>query len=169
MTVPPKLQAILDTFDLFSDPADRTSLLLSYADQFKEVPVEIATRPFNQANLVPHCESEAYVWAVRQPDRTLKLYFAVENPSGVSARALAAILDKSLSGLPPAYIEVGSVDVFRDEDVAYASGIWASGGSAELHVWPGAFHGFDLAAPQSALSVLSRETRTKWVRRTLGI
>lgn len=74
-----------------------------------------------------------------------------------------------LSDLPPAYIEVGSAEVFRDEDVAYASAIWASGGSAELHVWPGAFHGYDLAAPQAALSVLSRETRTKWVRRTLGI
>ena len=38
------------------------------------------------------------------PDDTLKLYFAVENPSGVSARALAAILDRTLSGLPPAEV-----------------------------------------------------------------
>jgi hypothetical protein len=39
------------------------------------------------------------VWALKKPDDTLKLYFAVENPSGVSAKALAAILDKTLSGL----------------------------------------------------------------------
>lgn len=42
-----------------------------------------------------------------------------------------------LGALPPALIEVGSVDVFRDENVAYASQIWADGGVAELHVWPG--------------------------------
>ena len=47
----------------------------------------------------PQCESDAYVWALKKPDDTLKLYFAVENPSGVSAKALAAILDKTLSGL----------------------------------------------------------------------
>jgi cysteine desulfuration protein SufE len=102
---------VLDTFELFSDPADRTSLLLSYADQFREVPGEIATRPFAQKHLVPHCESEAYVWAVKGDDGTLKLYFAVENPSGVSARALAAILDRSLSGLPPAEVATVTPDV----------------------------------------------------------
>ncbi|HVT48374.1 MAG TPA: SufE family protein [Vicinamibacterales bacterium] len=104
MSLPSKLEAVLETFDLFSDPADRTSLLLSYADQFRDVPKAIATRPFPQEHLVPHCESEAYVWAIKQPDGTLKLYFAVENPSGVSAKALATILDRSLSGLPPAEI-----------------------------------------------------------------
>jgi cysteine desulfuration protein SufE len=111
MALPSKLQAVLDTFDLFADPADRTNLLLSYADQFKEVPKEIATRPFAKDHLVPHCESEAYVWAMKQPDGTLKLYFAVENPSGVSARALSAILDRTLSGLPAAEIATVEPDV----------------------------------------------------------
>jgi len=76
-------------------------MLLSYADQFREVPPEIATRPFDKSHQVPQCESDAYVWARKMPDGTLTLHFAVENPSGVSARALAAILQKSLSGLPP--------------------------------------------------------------------
>jgi cysteine desulfuration protein SufE len=111
MSLPSKLQAVVDTFDLFTDPADRTSLLLSYADQFKEVPREIAARPFAQEHLVPHCESEAYVWALKQPDGTLKLYFAVENPSGVSARALATILDRTLSGLPPREIATVTPEV----------------------------------------------------------
>ena len=43
---PAKLQQVLDTFDMFPDQSDRTNMLLSYADQFKEVPPEIATRPF---------------------------------------------------------------------------------------------------------------------------
>jgi len=107
----PRLDEILDTFAMFTDPADRTDLLLSYADQFKEVPPEIARRPFAKEHLVPHCESEAYVWATLLPDRTLKLYFAVENPSGVSAKALAAILDRSLSGLPPEDVASVSPDI----------------------------------------------------------
>jgi cysteine desulfuration protein SufE len=98
---PPALQAVLDTFELFSDPADRTNLLLGYADQFREVPPDVARRPFDRQHLVPHCESEAYVWARTREDGTMQLYFAVENPSGVSAKALAAILDRALSGLPP--------------------------------------------------------------------
>ena len=102
---PPSLQKLLDTFALFPDPADRTGLLLSYADRFTPVPPDVATRPYDRAHQVPECESEAYVWAVKKPDGTLKLYFAVENPSGVSAKALAAILDKTLSGLTPEEIE----------------------------------------------------------------
>lgn len=105
MALPAKLQAVLDTFAMFPDQADRTNLLLSYAGKFREVPPEIATKPYANDHLVPHCESEAYVWAVSQPDGTLRLAFAVENPSGVSAKALAAILQQTLSGLPPEEIE----------------------------------------------------------------
>ena len=111
MALPARLQDVLELFATFDDPSDRTNLLLSYADRFKEVPPEVATRPFGRDHLVPHCESEAYVWAVKQPDGTLTLYFAVENPSGVSAKALAAILDRSLSGLPPADIAQVTPDI----------------------------------------------------------
>ena len=108
--LPDKLERLVETFEMF-DPADRTSMLLSYADQFKEVPPAIATRPFPTSHQVPQCESDAYVWATRQPDGTLQLYFAVENPSGVSAKALAAILDKTLSGLPAAQIAAVGCDI----------------------------------------------------------
>ena len=103
-----KLQALLDLFAEYAGPAERTELLLSYAGKFKDVPPEVAQRPFDRSALVPHCESEAYVWAVPNADGTLKLHFAVENPSGISAKALAAILDRTLSGLPPE--EIANVD-----------------------------------------------------------
>ena len=106
-----KLQDVLELFSTFDDPADRTNLLLSYADQFREVPAEVATRPFSREHLVPHCESEEYVWALKQPDGTLALYFAVENPSGVSAKALGAILGRTLSGLPAAEIASITPDI----------------------------------------------------------
>ena len=73
-----------------------------------------------------------------------------------------------LGGLPPAFIDVGSAEVFRDEAVAYASQIWADGGVAELHVWPGGFHGFDMMAPHTALAQAMTAARTAWVARLLG-
>ena len=108
--MPDKLQQLVDMFQMF-DPADRTDLLLSYADQFQEVPGTIATRPFPKSHQIPQCESDAYAWAQKMPDGTMKLYFAVENPSGVSAKALAAILDKTLSGLPAAEIATVNTDI----------------------------------------------------------
>ncbi|SCX59767.1 Acetyl esterase/lipase [Klenkia marina] len=72
-----------------------------------------------------------------------------------------------LSGLPPAFVDVASTETFRDEDVAYASRIWAAGGVAELHVWPGGCHGFDLFVPDAAISRAARAARVAWLRRLL--
>jgi acetyl esterase/lipase len=49
-----------------------------------------------------------------------------------------------LGGLPPAWIGVGSLDLFHDEDLAYAARLNAAGVPCETLVVPGAFHGFDL-------------------------
>ncbi|MDG9724377.1 alpha/beta hydrolase [Streptomyces sp. DH41] len=73
-----------------------------------------------------------------------------------------------LTGLPPAYIDCGSAEVFRDEDVAYASRIWEAGGSAELHVWSGGFHGFVGFAPHAAISQAASAARDNWVSRLLS-
>jgi acetyl esterase/lipase len=74
---------------------------------------------------------------------------------------------EDLAGLPPAFVSVGSSEVFRDEAVAYASRIWASGGVAELHVWPGGFHGFENFAPTARISVAAAAARDSWLTRTL--
>jgi acetyl esterase/lipase len=74
-----------------------------------------------------------------------------------------------LAGLPPAFIDCGSAEVFRDEDVAYASALWAAGVQAELHVWPGGFHGFDIMAPHTVLAKAMRAARDSWIARTLGV
>ncbi|MFF8772197.1 alpha/beta hydrolase [Kitasatospora sp. NPDC015120] len=73
-----------------------------------------------------------------------------------------------LTGLPPAFIDCGSAEVFRDEDVAYATALWHAGVQAELHIWPGGFHGFDLTAPHTALAHAMTAARNAWVARTLG-
>lgn len=74
---------------------------------------------------------------------------------------------ESLADLPPAFISVGSAEVFRDEAVSYASRMWASGGDAELHVWPGGFHGFENFAPAARVSVAAGAARDAWLTRLL--
>ncbi len=108
---PPKLQALLDMISTVTDQAERAAVLIDFADKFREVPPSVATRPFPQRHQVPQCESDAYVWALRQPDGTLKLHFAVESPSGISAKALAVILDRTLSGLPPEQVARVDTDI----------------------------------------------------------
>ncbi len=97
--LPEKLQSLLDTMRSLPDQNQRVQMLLDFAGRFKEVPQRVAARPFPEQNRVPFCESEAYIWAEKQADGTAKFHFAVENPSGVSAKALAYILDRTLSGV----------------------------------------------------------------------
>jgi acetyl esterase/lipase len=103
--------------------------------------------------------SNQTAWAMLLGDR--------RGQDGVS-RYAAPARASDLSGLPPAYLELGSVDTLRDEDLSYARRIWAAGGNAELHVWPGGFHAFDLVAPGSALARTALEVRLAWLRRITG-
>ncbi|UOR00510.1 alpha/beta hydrolase [Leucobacter allii] len=73
-----------------------------------------------------------------------------------------------LSGLAPAFLEVGSAEIFRDETIAYAEGIWAAGGEAELHVWSGGYHGFTGFSPDAEVSRAANAARDSWWRRILA-
>lgn len=73
-----------------------------------------------------------------------------------------------LAGLPPTFIDVGSAEVFRDEDVRFASQIWSDGGEAELHVWPGGTHGWEAFAAGTQMARQASEARSEWVRRILN-
>ena len=108
---PEKLQNVIDELALIEDPQDRMEFLIDYSDKFKEVPEEIARRPFPAETKVPFCESEAYVFTVEQDDGSLKFYFAVDNPNGVSARALAQIFVSTLQELKPEDILKIPIDV----------------------------------------------------------
>ncbi|MCH5643278.1 alpha/beta hydrolase fold domain-containing protein [Gordonia sp. ABSL49_1] len=84
------------------------------------------------------------------------------SPYAVPARA------EDLRGLPPAFLDVGDCEIFRDEVVAYANSLWAAGVNAELHVWPGAFHACDIFAPHTAMAKAMLHTRFSWVQRMLA-
>ena len=93
-------QALADLADelSFLDRSERVDYLIEYADQFKNVPERIATRPYPEDRRVKRCESQAYVWAENQDGGTQRYYFAVENPQGISAKSFCAILDETLAG-----------------------------------------------------------------------
>jgi acetyl esterase/lipase len=72
-----------------------------------------------------------------------------------------------LTGLPPAFVSVGAVDAFRDEDIDYAVGLNQAGVPAELHVYPGACHGFFALAPDASVSQQCKRDMEDWLRRQL--
>jgi acetyl esterase/lipase len=59
---------------------------------------------------------------------------------------------QDLTGLPPAFISVGELDLFLDEDIEYGQRLLQAGVPTELHVYAGAYHGSDLLSPGAALS-----------------
>lgn len=109
--LPPRVAELLEDLKLVEDRNDRLMTLIDFADRFKEVDSAIATRPFPEANHVQRCESEAYVFATPHPDGGVKFHFAVENPQGISAKAMAVILDETISGEEPEVIAAVPTDL----------------------------------------------------------
>jgi acetyl esterase/lipase len=68
------------------------------------------------------------------------------------------------TGLPPAYIEVGQIDVFRDEDLAYATTLSRAGVPVEFHLHPGAPHEFDSIAFDSDVARRAIADRVRVLR-----
>ena len=122
---PDKLNDILADFAFITTRSERAELLIDYADRFESVPERIASQPYPEDHRVPYCESEAFVWTEQQPDQTLKFYFAVENPQGLSAMALATILDEALSGAPLAQVAQITPDIVLEifgKDISMGKG-----------------------------------------------
>jgi acetyl esterase/lipase len=86
-----------------------------------------------------------------------------EEVSPYAAPARAA----ELARLPPAFIDVGTADLFRDEDIVYAQRLMQAGVPTELHVYPGAVHGFEGLAPTARLTQSARSLRLAALQRAL--
>lgn len=72
-----------------------------------------------------------------------------------------------LSGLPPTFIDVGELDLFRDEDINFATRLSQHGVTTELHVYPGAYHGSESIAPDAELSKQIWINRIEALKRAL--
>ena len=75
--------------------------------------------------------------------------------------------ERNLAGLPASYLDVGAVETFRDEVIDFGARLAQAAVSTELHVWAGAFHGFDVLAAGSAVANAARATRIDYLRRRL--
>ncbi len=69
----------------------------------------------------------------------------------------------NLEALPSAYVDVGTLDIFRDEDMAYANRLLCAGVPVEFHLWPGVPHGFEIAV-NAEVTRLAIQRRHKAVK-----
>lgn len=115
----------------------------------------------------PHGFTGEFVWTAHN-NRFGWTSLLGREPGGADVPAYAAAARaEDLSGLPPTYIAVGALDLFLDEDIDFARRLLAAGVPTELHVYPGAFHGFELMgdaavakqANADRLAALQRFTR----------
>lgn len=81
----------------------------------------------------------------------------------------AAALARDLKGLPNAYIDVGDLDILLDQDLEYARRLMDAGVPVELHVYPGAYHGFDAFSPAAMVSQRAVRSRLAALRRDLSL
>lgn len=103
----------------------------------------------------PHPYAGEFVWTPQRNRYGWSSLLGVEPGSdGVSPYAAAARAD-DLSGLPPAYLATGSLDLFLEEDLEYARRLLRAGVPVELHVYPGGFHAFQWE-PSASISVAAK-------------
>ena len=92
-----------------------------------------------------------------------------EEPGGQGVSPYASPARASdLSGLPPTFIGTAALDLFVYENIEFARRLNRAGVPTELHVWPGAFHGFDLL-PGPAVADAARRTSVEALRRFLRV
>ncbi|MGL6237163.1 MAG: alpha/beta hydrolase [Segniliparus sp.] len=83
---------------------------------------------------------------------------------GASLGYAAPARAEDLTGLPPAYIDVGDLDFFLFEDLAFAGRLAAAHVPVELHLHPGCPHGFEMFAPEAGVSRRAVEDRVRRIR-----
>ena len=107
------------------------------------------------------------IWSQRYNANGWRAYVG-ENAGGEGVSPYAAAFRaEDLSGLPPTYIAVGTLDVFMDEDIEYARRLIQAGVPTELHVYPGLFHGSDIFVPPASSSLRFIADRDAALKRAL--
>lgn len=113
--------------------------------------------------------AEAPIWSKRDNHGGWQAYLGAEASSADASPYAAASRAKNLENLPPAYIAVGSQEVFLDEDVEYALRLAQAGVPVELHVYPCAFHGFDGFAASTSIAQRFALDRDQALKRALHL
>ena len=108
----------------------------------------------------PHPYCGEFVWPPANNNFGWRSLLGVEPGSADVPAGAVPSRATDLSGLPPTYIAVGALDLFLEEDLEYSRRLIRAGVPTELHVIPGAYHGFGMAGntPQVLLSQQLRMT-----------
>ena len=108
----------------------------------------------DDVNLTPssHAITDPRVWNRRSNLLGWRAYLGREPGGGGVSPYAAAARAVDLAGLPPAYLPVGTLDLFLDENIDYSQRLMQAGNAVELHVYEGAYHGFNLVAPEADVS-----------------
>ncbi len=120
-------------------------------------------------NVTPasHAITDPRMWNRESNRLGWKAYLGRDGGGADVSPYAAASRAADLSGLPPAYIPVGALDLFVDENIEYAQRLIQAGVPCELHVYPGAFHGFDMFAPSAMVSKQFKADREVALKRAL--
>ena len=109
-TLPDKLADLVQELSL-TDQETRAEILIELSDDFRQVSTVIASAPYPEQSRVPGCESEVFIFAVERNDVGYDFHFAIENPQGISAMAMATIIQETLNGVPGEQIRAIPNDV----------------------------------------------------------
>ena len=99
----PKLASLLEDLSLYEDRSERIEALVDYGRRYRHESSVGVLR--TDGNRVPGCESEVYLGTELSPLGKLEFEFAVDNPQGISAMALAVILKEGLAGATPVEVQ----------------------------------------------------------------
>jgi hypothetical protein len=111
-------ERIVDSFRSIKDQAERMMMLIEFASCYVDPPPSIAKRPYPaECKLSTACK-DIFFWAIPRPDQRLDFYFAIECREGVSAKAFAVMLSRTLSGVELEKIAAVSSEVI---DVIFGS------------------------------------------------
>jgi triacylglycerol lipase len=114
----------------------------------------------------PHPYTWEFVWTPANNRFGWSCLLGVEPGSdGVSPYAAAARAT-DLTGLPPTFLSTAALDLFLEEDLDYARRLLRAGVPVELHVYPGAYHGYDFFTT-AEVGVESRRVMMRYLRRAL--
>jgi len=119
------------------------------------------------ATAAAHAITDPRVWNRESNRLGWKAYLGRDGGGADVSPYAAATRATDLSNLPPTYISVGTLDLFVDENIDYAQRLIQAGVPTELHIYPGAFHGFDMFAPSARVSKQFKADRDNALKRAL--
>ncbi|HEY5153302.1 MAG TPA: alpha/beta hydrolase [Acidimicrobiales bacterium] len=116
-----------------------------------------------------HGGTGAFVWTPASNRFAWSAYLGRPPAAGEAPLYAAPARTEDLTGLPPAWVGVGELDLFHAEDVRYADRLRSSGVACDLHVEPGMYHGADALRAKAPTSMRFRDLMTAALRAGLDV